>query len=290
MKRNSELMLAAATTLFGTIGLIRRSIPLASSVIACVRGFVGAAFLLLLLLLRKKHLSKDAIKANGKLLVLSGAAIGLNWVLLFEAYNYTSVAIATLCYYMAPVFVMLLSPFVLGEKLTRRKLLCVLVALMGMVFVSGVFDEGMSGTGDERGILFGLGAAALYACVIMTNQKLHDIPTYDKTITQLVMASVVTLPYALLTQEIGVMSVSTQTIGLLLVAGVLQTGIAYALYFGSMDALDAQTVAIFGYIDPVVAILLSALILRETLNFGGIVGAILILGAAFVSELPAKQK
>lgn len=282
-------MLAAATTLFGTIGLIRRLIPLASSVIACVRGFVGAAFLLLVLLLRGKRLSKDAIKANAKTLLFSGAAIGLNWVLLFEAYNYTSVAVATLCYYMAPVFVMLLSPLVLGEKLTGRKLFCVAVALLGMVFVSGVFNEEVGRADAYRGVLFGLGAAVLYACVIMTNQKLHDIPTYDKTIVQLAVAAIVTVPYILLTQGTGMVAVSAQTVGLLLTAGILQTGIAYALYFGSMDALNAQTVAIFGYIDPVVAILLSALILKETLGTGGIIGAVLILGAAFVSELPARR-
>ena len=288
MEKRSKLMLASATAIFGSIGLVRRLIPLDSSVIACVRGFVGAAFLLLYLLVRGEKLSKQAIRANAKPLVISGAAIGLNWILLFEAYNYTTVAVATLCYYMAPVFVMIFSPLVLGEKLTRRKLLCVLAALVGMLFVSGIFNEGLGGAGAYKGIAFGLGAAVLYASIIMMNQKIRGIPTYDKTIVQLTLAAVVALPYALATQGFSAMSLSAATVALLLVAGIVHTGIAYALYFGSMDALNAQTVAIFGYIDPAVAILLSTLLLKETLGIGGIIGAVLILGATLWSEMPEK--
>ena len=282
-------MLAGATAIFGSIGLVRRLIPLDSALVACVRGFVGAAFLLLFLLARGGNLSKNAIHANGKLLVISGAAIGLNWILLFEAYNYTTVAVATLCYYMAPVFVMLLSPLILGEKLTHRKLLCILTALFGMVLVSGIFSEGVGGAESYKGVLFGLGAAVLYASVIMMNQRIRDIPTYDKTIVQLLMAAVVALPYVLATQDFAAMTLTTATLILLLVAGIVHTGFAYALYFGSMDALSAQTVALYGYIDPAVAILLSALVLRESLDVFGIVGAVLILGATLVSELGGKE-
>ena len=276
-------MLAGATAIFGSIGLVRRLIPLDSALIACVRGFVGAAFLLLFV--RGGKLSRDAVRANGKLLILSGAAIGLNWILLFEAYNYTTVAVATLCYYMSPVFVLLLSPFLLGEKLTRRKLVCVLAALFGMVLVSGVFSEGVGGAESYRGVLFGLGAAVLYASIILMNQRIRDIPTYDKTIVQLLMAAVVALPYVLATQDFAAMTITVPTLMLLLVAGVVHTGVAYALYFGSMDALNAQTVALYGYIDPAVAILLSAFVLRESLDALGIVGAVLILGATLMSEL-----
>ena len=282
-------MLAGAAAIFGSIGLVRRLIPLDSAVIACVRGFVGAAFLLLFLFIRGGKLTRDAIRANGKLLVLSGAAIGLNWILLFEAYNYTTVAVATLCYYMSPVFVMLLSPFLLGEKLTRRKLICVLTALFGMVLVSGVFSEGVGGAESCKGVLFGLSAAVLYASIIMMNQRIREIPTYDKTIVQLTMAAVVALPYVLATQDFAAMTLTVPTVILLLVAGVVHTGFAYALYFGSMDALSAQTVALYGYIDPAVAILLSAFVLKEALDAFGIIGAVLILGATLVSELGGKE-
>ena len=80
------------------------------------------------------------------------------------------------------------------------------------------------------------------------------------------------------------------TVVLALIVCVLHTGLAYALYFGSMSRLSAQTVALLGYIDPVVAVLLSAVVLGQGLDAMGILGAVLILGATVVSELPIRGR
>lgn len=214
----------------------------------------------------------------------------MNWVLLFESYRYTSVAVATLCYYMAPIFVMTVSPFVLKEKMTVKKAVCVFVALLGMVFVSGVLDGGISDLSELKGILFGLGAAAFYATVIMMNQKLKKVPTYDKTIMQLGTAAVILIPYILLVEDLATVTLTPLIIIMLIIVGVVHTGIAYALYFGSMNELRAQTVALFGYIDPIVAIILSALFLKEPMTVYSAIGAVLVLGATMISELPEKRK
>jgi len=275
--------------IFGTIGIFRRYIPISSALVACVRGFVGAAFLLLYMCLCGEKLSKNAIRANALVLIVSGTAIGFNWILLFESYRYTTVATATLCYYMAPIFVTLLSPMLLSEKLTARKVLCVFASLLGMVFVSGILGGG-SGESDAKGVLFGLGAAVLYASVMILNKKLCYIGTYDRTVLQLASAAIVLVPYLALTEDFSTVELSGRTVALLLVVGIVHTGITYALYFGSLARISAQTVAIYSYIDPVVAILLSALLLKEALTGAGIFGAILILGATFVSDLPMKKK
>ena len=223
------------------------------------------------------------------MLCLSGAAIGVNWILLFEAYNYTSVATATLCYYRAPMFVILASPLVVGERLTARKLICVLAALLGMVFVSGVLETG-GGSSDLKGVLLGLGAAVLYASVVLMNKQLGDVPAYDRsTIVQLGSSAAVLLPYVLLTEDVGALSFTPATLALLMVVGIVHTGMAYALYFGSLMELKAQTAAILSYIDPVVAVLLSALLLKEHMSLLSGLGAVLVLGAAIVSELPAQR-
>ena len=98
------------------------------------------------------------------------------------------------------------------------------------------------------------------------------------------------LPYVLLTENLGALTFTPGTIGLLLVVGIVHTGIAYALYFGSLMQLKAQTAAILSYIDPVVAVLLSALVLREHMSLLSGLGAVLVLGAAVVSELPSRRK
>ena len=155
----AKLDLIIAVTAFGTIGIFVRYIALPSSIIALVRGAVGAAFLWLLLRWKKTPFQREALRPHLKLLVLSGVIMSFNWITLFEAYNYTTVATATLCYYMAPVFVTFASPFLFHERLTARKLLCILTALCGMVFVSGVPQSGLPQAGEAKGILLALCSA-----------------------------------------------------------------------------------------------------------------------------------
>lgn len=284
LQNRSRTMLLASVFIFGTIGILRRYIPLSSSLIALVRGVIGSFFLISLICFSKKKVNASAVRKNLLLLIFSGAAIGFNWILLFEAYNYTSVATATLCYYLAPILVIFASPLVLKESMTKRKLLCAVTALLGMVLVSGILDADFSGIAEMQGILFGLGAAALYASVILMNKKMVGIAAYDKTILQLSMASIALLPYVLLTEDWTAVSFSPLSVTLLLIAGIVHTGIAYWLYFGSMEHLPSHTVALLSYLDPILAIVLSMVFLREPMSIAAAVGAVMILGAAYVSE------
>lgn len=282
--KKEKWMLLASMVIFGTIGLLRRYIPYSSGFVALVRGLVGAIFLLAVVLLRGEKPDFAAIRKNGLLLALSGAALGFNWIFLFESYNHTSVATATLCYYLAPILVILMSPLILKEGLTGKKLLCALAALVGMVLVSGVTEAGFGSTGEWKGIGFGLAAATLYAAVMLLNKKLKGIGTYDRTISQLFLAAMVMAPYVLLTEDVSQMAFSPLPVFLLLIAGVVHTGVAYWLYFGAMGRLKAQTVALYSYLDPILAIVLSMLVLQEPMTPASTVGAVLILGAAFLSE------
>lgn len=286
----SKASLAFSMTVFGTIGIFVRSIELPSSFVAMARGFLGVLFLLAFKLARRQKVSLSAVKSNIRLLFASGAAIGVNWILLFESYNYTSVATATLCYYLAPIFVTVASPFVLKEKLSAKKLCCVLCALFGMVFVSGVFENGGVKAGELKGILLGTGAAAFYAAVMLLNKKLHGIADTDRTIMQLLFASLTVTPYVLLTENVASFEYGTKTVLLLLTVGIIHTGFSYMLFFGSVGRLPAQTTALFSYIDPVVAILLSALLLKEKLVLFDIIGAVMILGSTLVSEFSFKRE
>lgn len=289
--RTEKLKLITAMCIFGTIGIFVRNIPLPSSIIAFARGLVGMLFLLAVVLIKKSPISIKDIKKNLLWLILSGAFLGMNWILLFEAYRFTSVATATLCYYLAPIIVILLSPLLLKEKLTLRKAVCTAVALAGMVCVSGVLQNGIPKMEELKGILFGLGAAVLYAGIMIINKKIQGISAYDKTIVQLGISAVVILPYCLLTEEVATLTFSGKVLFMLLLVGILHTGITYFLYFGAMGQLDAQTVAIISYMDPVVAVLISVFVLREGMDVGGLIGAVLILGAALASELePGNHK
>ena len=287
--RRQKLAFLAATLIFGTIGLVRRYTGFSSAAIACCRGLLGGAFLAGWQRLRGRRPDWPAVRGKLLPLLLSGVMIGFNWMLLFESYRYTTVAVATLCYYMAPVLLIAASPLLFGEALTAKKLVCVLMAVAGMALVSGVFSAERL-DGQLTGIACGLGAAVLYASVMAANKKLSMLDAYDKTIVQLLAAGAVMLPYLALSGEGFGAQPDARSVILLLVISIVHTGLPYAMYFGAMSALPAQSVALMSYLDPVTALLLSALVLREPLTPAGIAGAALILGAAVVSELPLRQK
>lgn len=284
-ENKAKVMLLISMVIYGTIGIFRRYIPLPSGMIALSRAVIGLLFLILVIKVSGQKVSFTSIKKNFKILCISGMVMGINWILLFEAYQYTSVATATLCYYMEPIFVIFGSAFLLKEKLTRKKLFCSAAALCGMVLVSGVLQIGISGLSELKGIFLGLGAGLLYATVILLNKQLKDIGAYDKTVTQLAAAAVVLLPYTLAAEDMSGITVTPLMIIMIVVVGIIHTGIAYALYFGSMGSLKAQTIALFSYVDPVVAVILSTVILGENIGVSGFIGAVMILGSTMISEL-----
>jgi len=284
----AKLQFLAAMGIFGTIGAFVDYIPLPSATIAFFRGITGVVFLLFVMLISGKRPDLGAIRKNLILLLISGGAIGINWILLFEAYRYTSIATATVCYYLAPVFLLLASPL-LGEKLTGKKLLCIGLALVGMVCVSGIVEGKAPAREDLLGIALGVGAALFYASVMLMNKKLGPIPAYDKTVIQLFSAAMVILPYLLFSNGFAMSHLQGAQWAALVVVGIVHTGIAYALYFGAMGRLSAHTIAIFSYVDPVIAIVVSFL-MGQPLGLISGIGAALILFSALYSELtPAKS-
>jgi drug/metabolite transporter (DMT)-like permease len=290
-KNSKKAVVGVVVTMliFGTIGIFREFTPLPSGLLSMARGLIGAAFLFAVMLISRANTKISTSKKNLILLVTSGAMIGVNWILLFEAYRYTTVATATLCYYMAPIFVIVMSSFIYKEKLTARKICCTLAALVGMVFVSGVAETGIGNIGDMRGVILGVLAAVFYSSVVLMNKSLGSVPAYDKTIVQLIGAAVVILPYCLATVDMGSLSFDKNSIIMLAIVSIVHTGISYTAYFGSMKNLQSQTIAIMSYIDPIVAVILSAVFLKEQMTILDIIGAVMILSATFLSEINLRK-
>ena len=284
--RKAKLQMIISTAAFGTIGIFRRWITLPSSALAMTRGLIGALFLLSVHLIKKTPFDKTGIRKNGVKLVLSGALIGFNWITLFESYNYTSVAKATLYYYFAPIFLIILSVIFLKEKLSKKKVLCIGIAVIGIVFVSGVLEGStVSNPDDSKGFMLGILSGAMYGTVMFINKAITGIDASDKTLIQIATAGTVMLIYGSATGDFSGITLTPLCIIMVLIVGIFHTGFCYTLFFGSMDVLSAQTVAIFTYIDPAVAVILSALLLKEPLSIQGIIGAILVIGSALISEL-----
>ena len=270
-----------AVVLYGTIGLFLRHVSLPSEIVVFSRGSLGALFILLYQRASGGKLNREAIRNNRVILILSGVLLGLNWIFLFAAYMLTTVAIASLCNYMAPIIVILIAPFVLKEAPDRRKIPCVVAAFAGIILVSGVWN---GASGNMAGIAAGLTAAGCFVGIVICNRKLRDIPAFDRAVVQLAVSALTTLVYVVIRNYGTVLQWDLKSAGIILMLGVVHTGVAYCLYFSGLSKLPVQTVAILGYLEPVVSVLCSAFFLKEALGIPGWIGAALIIGAAIVSE------
>ncbi len=282
-----KISLIISYVIFGTIGILVRYIPLSSGIIAALRGLVGCLFIFMYKLLIKSTVDRIGIKNNLVLLVISGGVIGFNWIFLFEAYRYTSIATATLCYYMAPVFVSLAAPFVLKEKFSARRGVAVFVAFLGMFFSSGVMGEA---NGSFTGVALGLAAAFLYAVAIVCNKKMSKIESTDRAMLQLGIAGAALVPYVLINENLTEISIDATGVVLLFVAAVVHTGVAYVLNLGAVGKTPAQTVAVLSYLDPVVAIIAAAAVFGEIPDVEGVIGIVLVLGAAIIGEAGGRRR
>ncbi|MCD8224386.1 MAG: DMT family transporter [Clostridiales bacterium] len=280
--RRSLLALAASMVIFGTVPLMLRYILLSSPVIAFARSLLGASFLLLIMLITRQRFASAYLRKNCGRIMISGILLGINWIALFESFNYTTVAVATLCDNLAPVFVVLVSPIIFKEKLTKTKLLCVAASAVGILLVSGKIGGNV--TGSPRGIIFALCSAILYALVIILGKTIVGVPAHSRTVLQLATCSLALLPYVLLTEKTGTVQIGRLGLAMLVVLGLLHTGVAYALYFGSMDGIKAQTFALMSYIGPCVTLFVSAVVLKEPMTLPQAIGAVFIFSAVFFSN------
>lgn len=284
-----KLNLLFSMMLFGTIGTLSRFINMPSGVICLGRAFFGVIIILAFISLRREKPDYEAIRRNIGWLILSSFLMCLNWICQFEAFKHTTIAAGTLCYYMQPVFYIVAASIVLREKLSPKKIACVIVAFCGMILVSGVLQTGLR-LSELKGVLFGVTGGFFYAMVVLINKYMKDISPMNTTIVQMALVSVIMLPYCGMTGQFGQISFTYVGLICLLVLGFLHTGIGYIIYFDAVNKLPAQTVGILSYIDPVEAVLLSAFFLKEPISVFTIIGAVMILGATAFSELSPDRR
>ena len=286
-ENTAKLMMAVAMFIFGTIAPFVRRINVGSGELALYRAVLAAVLVGGFLLITRQKLSVKDVKKELILLLLTGAAMGFNWILLFEAYKYTTVSVATLSYYFAPVIVMAVCPLLFRERMGARQIVCFVMSTAGLVLITGTAGGGSS---DLLGIAFSLGAAVLYATVILLNKLIKGVTGLHRTFVQFLAAIAVLTPYVMLTEGFNLGQLDGMGVGALLVVGLLHTGITYCLYFSALKELPGQEVAILSYIDPLMAVLVSVLWLDEAMTLPQVVGGLLILGFTLWCELPARKR
>jgi len=281
--RNPRLMLIVSMTIFGTLGIFVRNISVSSGELALYRAVLAALLIAVFLIATKQKIPFANIKKEVPLLLVSGVAMGINWILLFEAYKYTTVSAATLSYYFAPVIVTVVCPILFKEKLTGKQIICFAMSTLGLVLITGIGDVG--GGSDFIGILFGLGAAVFYASVILLNKFIKNVEGIHRTFLQFLSAIVILAPYVFMTSGVNLGKLNGIGWINLMIVGLIHTGVTYCMYFSSLKELPGQKAAILSYIDPLTAVLISVTVLRETMTLWQAIGGILVLGFTLWNEM-----
>lgn len=287
--RNSSLLIIASMTIFGTLGPFVRKISVSSGELALYRAILAAILVGLFLVLTKQKLKLKDVKNELPLLLISGMAMGINWILLFEAYKYTTVSVATLSYYFAPVIVTLVCPFLFKEKLGPKQIICFIMSTVGLVMIIGIGDIEKGGK-DIIGILFGLGAAVFYATVVLLNKFIKKVEGLHRTFLQFIAAIIILIPYVAFTSGVTLNGLNSIGWICLLIVGIIHTSVTYCMYFTGIKEVTGQKAAILSYIDPLVAVIVSVAVLGESITIPQIIGGVLILGFTLWNELPSRHK
>lgn len=287
--KDARILFITSMVVFGTLGLFVRNIGIPSGELALYRAVLAALLIGVFLVVTKQNIPFASIKKEIPLLLISGAAMAFDWMFLFEAYKYTTVSVATLSYYAAPVIVTLACPLLFKEKMGVRQWVCFFMSTLGIALITGLGDLS-AGSNHLKGILCGLAAACFYAAVILLNKFIKNVTDIHRSFLQFIAAIIVMIPYVLSTGGITVSSLNGLGWGCLLIVGLVHTGITYCAYFAALKELPGQKAAILSYIDPLVAVLISVLVLGETMSVTQMIGGGLILGFTLLNEIAPKKE
>ena len=266
--------------LFGFNGIVASHIPLDSTHIVLLRSLLGSMSLLAFFFLSGHRFSFTGRGQDVLLICLSGAAMGASWMLLYEGYQRIGVATASLLYYCGPVIVMALSPLFFREKLTYVKLIGFSAVCAGIVLINGLSGEAL----NVIGCICGIGGAVFYAVMLILNKKARSVDGMENSLLQMLSATATTVLFLLCREQLS-FSVTEGHVWLwILLLGLVNTGFGCWCYFSAIGALPVQTVAVCGYIEPMSAVVFSALLLREHMTLPQLLGAVLIVGGALFAE------
>lgn len=281
-QKSAKIMLCLSMIIFGTLGVFTRNIAVTSGELALYRAILAAILILGYFLVTGQRIDFKAIKKEIPLLLFSGMAMGVNWILLFEAYKHTTISAATLSYYFAPVIVTIVCPILFREKLGKKQLICFIMSTLGLVLVIGF--ENLGNGNHVLGILLGLGAALFYATVILLNKFIKNVEGIHRTFLQFLAAITILVPYVLITGDLQIGMLDGKGWACLLTVGLIHTGITYCMYFSALKELKGQEIAILSYLDPLVAVAISFFVLGEPMTIWQMLGGILILGFTLWNE------
>lgn len=268
---------AAAAIIWGSNGVIVNWVPYDAYAIAFFRVLFASLTLLPVVLLTRKPETMRAARSWRVMLSL-GLLLALGWTLLFHSMKLIAIANAVLLNYTAPIFVALLAPLFLKEKLEKSTLLALAISVAGIVVISYQQNLQISHL-NLLGVIFGLLAGLAYAGFIIASKRaLSSFSSQVVAFYSYSVASIFLLPFVIGTD----FSPDLASWTLLLVLGVFNTGFAVTLYLKGLGMVKAQKAVVFTYLEPASAVVFGSLFLAQQPTPLMLVGGFLILIAGYI--------
>ncbi len=215
-------------------------------------------------------------------LLVVGVVLAAHWFLFFETIKLSSVAVALLTVYTAPVFLSLLAPVFLPESRSRIALAALLPAGAGIAFIA------LAGEGGKHArplaVASGLGAAITYAALVIAIKRLtRRLPSATIAFWSYVVAAATLAPFLLTAPR--VLPESGVDALYVVCLGVVFTGLSYFVYVSLLRRVTAQAIGVLAFLEPVSAALLAWAILGQALGWQVAVGGALVVAAGLVVVL-----
>ena len=270
-----------ATLIWGTLGVIIKSIEMEPASIVAYRSLIAAP-IMIVLLRKERHLTDNKKKGNFMLLVLSGIAITLAWTAHFSAFKLTSIANTVILLYTGPVYVAVLSPLLLKEVREKRANICLILSVLGMLLI---YNQGLGNELNNKGLLFGALSGILFAFVIISTKKLSKYYSSITIVgTQIIISAIILSPELVVEREVII-----NNIILLLTLGIIHTAIAEFLYIDGLIKISAQKASTISYIEPASAIIYAIILFNEIPQGLEIVGITLIALSNLILNIKSKD-
>jgi len=271
------LLVISSMLVWGSIGIFVRYIDQPPEVIVFFRVFIAFIALVILRLIKKKdNLSNKLSFKEYSILSMSGLFISLNWLFFFRAIKVTTIASATMSYYMAPVIVTVLSVFLLKESINKKTLIAVGLSFSGIILMTSMGAQ-KSNDFNITGVGYGVIAAFFYALVTISVKKLREVPSHKISLFQMAISSLIFLPAIRQMKTFNALSWT-----LMIIVGVIHTCIALNLYFEGIKRIKVQHVGVLSYIDPLGAVILAGIFFNERPEVTTLIGGGLILSATYI--------
>ncbi|MBZ2175560.1 DMT family transporter [Schnuerera sp. xch1] len=281
MKDKSLIKIHLAVFLFGISGLFGKLLSLSSIIIVLGRVFFSSIFLLGIMLYFKKDIKLKCNKDYFYLVVM-GVILAIHWSTFFASIQVSTVAIGLLTFSTFPVFVTFLEPYFFKEKIKLSDIVIALITFLGVVFVVPKFEVENNLT---HGVLLGLISGFTYAVLSIFNRKyVKDYSSSLIAFYEQFVATIILMPFLFLQKPVF----QPKDILLLILLGIVFTGISHTLFINGLKNIKTQTAAIISSLEPVYGIIFAIFLVKEIPTLREVLGGIIILGTVFYSTIKSK--